>query len=75
MKIIIQSTDKLTTMDGVPVRVWNGVTERGVRCFVFVHRLAVAADQDTAAFEAELKEQKEPIEITHARAIDLRHIL
>lgn len=72
MKILIESTDKLTTMDGVPVRVWRGVTEGGAPCFVFVHRIGVPADQDQAAFERDLKSMAEPDEL---RAIPLRNIL
>lgn len=70
MKITIESTDELTHMDGVPVRVWRGTTERGVPCFVFVHRLAVREDLDVADFERELHETLPP-----GRVIDLRHIL
>jgi hypothetical protein len=60
MKITITSTDKLTIMDGAPVRVWDGMTENGVPCKVFVHRLAVHRDCDTADFERELQEQLPP---------------
>jgi len=57
MKITIVSTSKLTTIEGVPCRVWEGVTDRGVPCHVFIHRLAV---RDVGAncedFDRELKE-------------------
>lgn len=69
MKITIESTDSITHLDGVPVRVWNGITEQGVPCKVFVHRLAVHQDEDLAAFERELQEQLPP-----GRVIDLRHV-
>jgi hypothetical protein len=59
VKITIESTDQLTHMDGVPVRVWKGVTERGTECFVFVHRVAVR-DGQHAEFARELNEQLEP---------------
>jgi hypothetical protein len=70
MKIMIESTDQLTQMDGVPVRVWNGTTESGVPCIVFVHRLAVHNDSDSKQFERELQEQLPP-----GRAIPLSAIL
>jgi hypothetical protein len=70
MKLMIESTDQLTTMDGVPVRVWRGVTDRGVRCFVFVHRLAVHKDEDATQFDLELKETLPP-----GVAMSLRNIL
>jgi hypothetical protein len=70
MKIVIESTDMLTNIDGVAVRVWNGVTAEGVACLVFVHRLAVHNDLDSSRFDAELREELPP-----GRAVDLRHII
>lgn len=60
MKITIESTASLTTINGVPVRLWEGVTENGVRCKVFVHRLAVHKDDDCAQFDRELQETQGP---------------
>ncbi len=60
MQISIESTDQITNIDGVPVRVWKGVTAGGVDCFVMVHRIAVARDLDSSEFERELSEQVEP---------------
>jgi hypothetical protein len=60
MKIEITSTDKTTTMDGVTVRVWEGVAEGGARCVVFVHRIAVHEDEDSTRFESELVAQLPP---------------
>jgi hypothetical protein len=57
MKIVIESTATLTTLDGVPCRIWMGLTGAGTPCEVFVHRIAVPAEEDTAAFDAELEEQ------------------
>jgi hypothetical protein len=70
MKLQIEATEQLTTIDGVPVRLWEGVTESGVCCKVFVHRIAVHNDEDSSQFEHELAEQLPP-----GRVIDLRHIL
>lgn len=60
MKITIESTPTITEIDGVPVRVWMGTTGAGTHCKVFVHRIAVLMTEDTAAFDAELKEQLPP---------------
>lgn len=60
MKIVIEATDKLTAIDGVPVRLWEGITENGVKCKVFVHRVAVHNDEDPQQFERELVEQMLP---------------
>ena len=70
MQIPIKSTDILTHIDGVPVRLWEGVTGQGVACKVFVHRLAVHNDDDADQFERELREQIEP-----GRVFDLRMVL
>ncbi len=72
MKIQIESTSNLTTMDGVPVRHWKGRTESGIECDVFVHRIAGHKGQDSAQFESELKEMDPP---GGPRAISLRDIL
>lgn len=70
MEIQIKATEHLTTIDGVPCRLWEGVTAGGVACKVFVHRVAVHKDHDSTQFEKELAEQLPP-----GRHIDLRHIL
>lgn len=62
MKINITNTDQLAELDGVLVRVWEGVTESGIPCQVFVHRIGVELDQDHAQFEKELQEQPEPMQ-------------
>jgi len=56
MKITMESTSQLTEINGVPARVWEGKTERGVPVTCFITRVAVQADQDQAEFERELRE-------------------
>jgi hypothetical protein len=70
MEIIIKSTDILTNIDLVPVRLWEGTTERGIKCKVFIHRLAVHNDDDCSEFEQELKETMQP-----GRVLSLRQVL
>jgi hypothetical protein len=60
MTITISSTERITCIDGVPVRLWEGVTDRGVACKVFVHRVAVHGEEDASQFEAELEETLQP---------------
>lgn len=43
MKITITRTDLRYMIDGVPVRLWSGVTESGATCMVLVHRIGVDA--------------------------------
>lgn len=70
MQIQIESTGQLTHLDGVPVRVWEGVTAAGTKCKVFVHRVAVHQIEDASEFERELREQLQP-----GQVVDLRHVL
>lgn len=70
MKLTIEATDQITRIDGVLCRVWNGVTERGTKCVLFVHRLRTDADVDQSEFQRELDEQLPP-----GRVVDLRFIL
>jgi hypothetical protein len=60
VKLIAESTDRIVTLNGVPARVWEGTTESGVACFLFVTRIAVHKDEDASQFEAELQEQRPP---------------
>lgn len=68
MKMQIEATGKLTEIDGVPVRLWEGVTKAGVKCKVFVHRIAVHESEDATQFERGLKQ-------IPGIQVDLRHIL
>ena len=60
MKITIESTTRVVTADGIPCRVWEGVSERGVKVQALIPRIAALADQDLSQFEAELQEQRPP---------------
>lgn len=60
MKITMTATEKLTEIDGVPVRLWEGITGQGVKCKVFVNRIAVHKDEDNIQFENELVEKGVP---------------
>lgn len=62
MKLTIESTSITTRIDNVPVRLWEGTTESGVPCKVFVHRVLARNGQE-AEFERELREQLEPAEM------------
>lgn len=55
MKINIEATQEVTTLGGFPCRVWNGVTEDGVACTLFIHRIAVNTGADRGRFEDELQ--------------------
>ena len=60
IQMTIETTDQIVDLDGVPVRVWKGVTASGIECLVFVHRIAVHQSNDQKQFEKELLEQSPP---------------
>jgi len=75
MEINITATDIITEIDGVPVRVWRGVTDQGTPCDVFVHRVGAAAGENADVLARELREMPQPREFALTQAIGLRHIL
>lgn len=68
MKVTLESTSRVvnleTTHNGVmtrvPARVWEGTTDKGVRCYALVTRIAAHKDDDLAEFEHDLQEQIAP---------------
>lgn len=62
MRITIDSTPEVTRLDGVPCRVWKGVTAAGTECVVFVHRVCAAEDSefDQLASEGDLQVMPPP---------------
>lgn len=60
MKIQMHSTEKIVELNGVPARVWEGVTESGITVHCFVTRVAVGKDEDTSQFEKELEQHSPP---------------
>ena len=73
MEIQIHSTEKTVTINGVPARIWEGVTAAGVECHCYITRIACKADADATEFERELQEHQAPsVEI---QSIPLRMIL
>jgi hypothetical protein len=75
MKISMESTNIIITLDGVAVRLWNGTDEYGVPCKVFVHRVGVALPRDLAHFESDLKVMDPPDEVRNPRVLELRQLL
>lgn len=73
MRIQIESTQRVVTVNGIEARIWEGHTESGIPVIVFIPRIAVSADQDCSQFEAELKECVPPS--SDAREFPLRMIL
>ncbi len=61
MKLILEPTDEILDVNGVPCRVWQGVTNGGSRAMAFVAALAVQGDgADLAAVDKRLS----PLDVT-----------
>lgn len=60
MKITLESTDKIVTLNGVPARLWQGTTEAGVPCHAFITHIAVDRTEDTSQFDQELEQHAAP---------------
>lgn len=73
MKITIESTTRIVNASGVDCRVWEGVTEHGIKVQALIPRVAALADQDLGQFEAELQEQRAPS--AEVQAFPLRLVL
>jgi len=74
--ITMTPTSKIVELNGVPARIWEGTTDKGTPCVVFVTRVAVsnACPPDAhAAFREALQETKPPS--VEVQAIPLRLIL
>jgi hypothetical protein len=73
MKITVTSTSKTVTLNGVPARIWEGVTESGIPVHCYITRVAVPTGQDDTQFERELQAHQAPS--AEIAAIPLRLIL
>lgn len=74
MKITIESTSKIVELNGVPARVWEGETSKGVKIHCFITRIAIDKNElNVKEFEAELLEQKVPS--TEIQSFPLRMII
>ncbi len=60
MKITITSTQEFAHVEGVLTRVWDGITEAGVPCKVYVPLIAADGDVDPTEFDRDLFETLEP---------------
>jgi hypothetical protein len=59
MKITMESTEEVVCINGVPSRLWRGVTGEGARCDCFVSLIRVDPNvEDTRAFDRELQEMQ-----------------
>ena len=60
MTIILTSTTKVITLNGIPCRVWEGETKSGIPMHAYIPRVAVHKDLDCSQFDQELQECQPP---------------
>jgi len=73
MRITIESTTKTVFFNGIEARIWEGKTDTGIPCHVYVTRIAVDRDEDSSEFDRELQEHRSPS--AEIAAIPMRLIL
>ena len=73
MKITLQNTTRIVSLNGVPARIWEGETAAGIKCIAFITRIAVAEGADQTQFNRELAEQSAPS--SEAESFPLRMVL
>jgi len=56
MEMTIHSTDKIVEINGIPTRVWEGVSASGIRVHTYIIRVAVKRGDDVTEFQRELQE-------------------
>lgn len=61
MTVTVHSTDQIVELQhGLKGRVWEGVTESGIKVQMIVPRIAALATENLSEFERELEEQPAP---------------
>lgn len=63
MTITITSTGDYVTFDGIDLSRWEGVTEGGARCEVFVRRIRLLPGEDATEFDRDLTPIAPPPEL------------
>lgn len=53
----MENTSQIVEVNGVPARVWTGMTESGIQVQCLVTRVAVLKTDDLRQFDHELQEQ------------------
>jgi hypothetical protein len=74
MNVQLHSTEKIVHLNNVPARIWEGVTESGVKVHAYITRIAIDKDEpNSEQFEKELQEHRPPS--PEIQAIPLRMII
>ena len=73
MKVNLESTTKIVSLNGIDCRVWEGCTESGIPVHAYIPRIAVDKELPQEQFVRELEEHRVPS--VEVQAIPLRLIL
>lgn len=61
MRITVESTDRIVTLNGIPARIWEGETDSGIKLHCFITRIGINKNEHRLEeFEQELQETKSP---------------
>ena len=67
MLLQIESTTKVVEVNGVPARVWEGVTDSGIKVHCFITRVAVGEQEDGSVHER----FKQELQVCKKRSADI----
>jgi len=56
MKLSLENTEHVVTIDGVTCRIWQGKSASGIEAVAFIHKIVPATEGDRAEFDRELLE-------------------
>jgi hypothetical protein len=63
MNVQLHSTEKMVTLNGIPARIWEGITESGIEVHAYITRIAIKETESEEAktqFASELKQCAKP---------------
>lgn len=60
MKIQLHSTTKIVQFNGLPARIWEGTTEKGVKVHAYLTRIACDKDANQEEFQNDLQSHEAP---------------
>ena len=61
MKMLLEMSEEMVSVDGVLCRIWNGHADNGVPVRVYIHRVAVPLGQPLGDFDAQLLAMSPPL--------------
>ena len=75
VKITLESTNRIITVNGTKARIWEGESAAGVPIVAAIATIAVHNSENQAEFERELDEQHKTVSERGIQAFPLRFFL